>query len=468
MRNIRIIAILILLAGIMLGYFVYATQTNPDSKYSFKLGLDLAGGTQLVYKADLSEIPKKDVEDSMNSLRNVIEKRVNKFGVTEPRVQREKSGVFSDKNTKERLIIELPGMTDIKKAKETIGKTPVLEFKLLKKDRNLAKYRDAFTSSKLDNENSGTSTSDVSTTTEDVYKKFFKPTKLTGRFLKDSTVRLSQSAGNISGPRVILKFNDEGENLFAKITSENKGEILAIFLDGEPISLPTIKEEILNGQAVISGNFTPEKARTLSRNLKFGALPVPIELISTHTTGPELGKKAVSAGIVASLVGLALVALFMIIWYRVPGLIVVISLSIYITLMLAIFKLIPVTLTTGAIAGFILSIGMAVDANVLIFERIKEEMRKEQSLHDSIYEGFKWAWSSIRDGKLSTLIIAIILFWLGRSFVEGFAFTLAIGVVLSMITAITITRFFLLSVAPKEAKKSRFLFNCGLSNLSKK
>lgn len=459
MWKVRVTAISMLIAGVLLGFFVYSTEVNPDSKYHFKLGLDLAGGTQLIYKADLSEISKDDVEDSMNSLRNVIEGRVNKFGVSEPRVQREKSGVFSDKETRERLIIELPGMTDIKKAKEAIGKTPVLEFKLLKKDKEITNFREEMERLVEQNDVS-TSTNENATSTEDIYAKFFDSTKLTGRFLETSTVRLSQGTG-VSGPRVVLKFNNEGKDLFSKITRENTGEILAIFLDDAPISMPRIEEEIPGGEAVISGNFTPEEARDLSRNLNFGALPVPIELISTQTTGPELGEEAVSAGVIAALWGLALVGLFMIFWYRVPGIAVVVSLSVYIISMLAIFKLIPVTLTTGAIAGFILSIGMAVDANILIFERLKEEIRKGEPLRDSIYAGFKWAWPSIRDGKLSTVIIAIILFWLGRSFVEGFAFTLAIGVTLSALTAITVTRFFLLSISSRDAKKSKVLFGCG-------
>lgn len=456
----KVAAILMVIAGLGLGYFVYSTEVNPNSNYSFQLGLDLAGGSRLIYKADISEISQGNVGESMTALRNVIERRVNSFGVTEPRIQTEKTGVFSkDAETSRRLIVELPGMTDIEEAKKAIGKTPVLEFKLKKQEKELPAdlKRNIGEISRQE-----TATSSATTTPADRYDKYFEQTKLTGRFLKGAKVTFGGGRNVTNEPKVQLRFNSKGTKLFSKITREHTDEILGIFLDQHPISLPRIQEEIPNGKAVISGNFTPDSASKLARNLNFGALPVPIELISTKTTGPSLGAKATSAGVQAGLWGLLAVALFMMMWYRLPGITAVLSLAFYIILMLVIFKLIPITLTTAAMAGFILSIGMAVDANVLIFERLKEELRKGKPTREAVEEGFKWAWPSIRDGKFSTLMIAIILFWLGRSFVEGFAFTLSIGVLLSMLTAIFVTKAFLLSITPQEGKKSRRFFGCGV------
>jgi protein-export membrane protein SecD len=269
----------------------------------------------------------------------------------------------------------------------------------------------------------------------------------------------------VSGqPIVALQFNSEGEELFAQITRENVGEVLGIFLDGAPISLPVINEEIRGGEAVISGGFSVEEARNLVRDLRFGALPVPIELVGTQTIGPTLGARALEAGVQAGLVGFSLVVIFLIIWYRLPGLLASIALVIYIIINLAIFKLVPVTLSAAGLAGFILSIGMAVDANILIFERLKEELLSGRGLLDSIEEGFKRAWLSIRDGNISTILTAVILFYTTTSLVRGFALTLGIGVLVSIFTAITITRTFLLAVVPKEggSEKLKTLFGSGL------
>jgi preprotein translocase subunit SecD len=254
--------------------------------------------------------------------------------------------------------------------------------------------------------------------------------------------------------------------LFAKITTEHKGEVLAIFLDGVAISSPVIQEPITDGKAIISGQFTPDQAKSLVRDLNYGALPVPIELVSTATVGASLGENAKTAGVKAGVWGLILIVAFLILWYRLPGFIASISLVIYIILSLAIFKLIPVTFTAAGIAGFILSIGMAVDANILIFERMKEELKRGKSVNDALHEGFSRAWLSIRDSNISSIITAIILFWLGTSAIKGFALTLGLGVAISMFTAITVSRTFLFAVAPKSngqvSKLSKFLFSNGL------
>jgi protein-export SecD/SecF family membrane protein len=225
--------------------------------------------------------------------------------------------------------------------------------------------------------------------------------------------------------------------------------------------------EIPDGKAVISGNFTADAAKALVRDLNYGALPVPIELISTETIGASLGKDAATSGVKAGIVGFALIVAFLLLWYRLPGFIASLSLVIYIILSLAVFKLIPVTFTAAGIAGFILSIGMAVDANVLIFERMKEELKKGKSVHDALHEGFSRAWLSIRDSNISSMITAVILFWLGTSAIKGFALTLGLGVLISMFTAITVSRTFLFAIAPRDTNKPasklvKFLFSNGL------
>ena len=430
----RIIALLVIIAAIGIGYFVYNTELG-DSDYAFKLGLDLNGGSHLVYQADVSEVAIGDVASSMDALRNVIERRINLFGVSEPLVQTESAGLVAGKAIAQKLIVELPGVADVDKAIEMIGKTPLLEFKLVREDPPAA----------------GTTTPTLTLT----------PTGLTGRLLKRAALEFDQ---NLNEPQVLLTFTSEGKDLFAKITKENVGKVLGIFLDGQPLSLPVVREEIRDGSAVISGDFTPAEAKTLVRDLNYGALPVPIKLLSTQKIGASLGADAVKAGIKAGEISFLVIALFLILWYRLPGLIAVIALAIYIALNLAIFKLIPVTLTAAGITGFILSIGMAVDANILIFERLKEELRRGKTLANAIHEGFARAWTSIRDSNLSSIITAVILFWFAStSVIKGFALVFGIGIITSMLTAITVSRTLLFALGVKgENKITRFLFSCGI------
>lgn len=250
-------------------------------------------------------------------------------------------------------------------------------------------------------------------------------------------------------PVVNLKFNSEGSELFAKLTKENIGQVLAIFLDGQPISTPVIQDEIIGGEAVISGRFTAQEGKELVRSLNLGALPVPIELLSSETVGSTLGADAVARGITASLYGFAFVALFLIFWYRLPGVVAALALLLYVVLMLAAFKLIPVTITAAGIAALILSMGMAVDANVLIFERMKEELRAGKQTGAAVTEGAARAWGAIRDGNLTSIISAIILFWFGTSMVKGFALVFLIGVLASMFTAIVVTRTLMLALGDR-------------------
>ena len=423
-------AILVLILAGLLGWFVLSTN-KPASHYSVKLGLDLAGGTELVYKADTTKITG-DKSSALNSLRDVIDRRVNLFGVAEPLVQLESAGGVSGQS-EDRLLVDLPGVTNVKAAVDAIGQTPVLDFELVGASNA-----------------SGTPT--------------YVPTGLTGGYLKNAQLQFSSGNGSAAAnaPVVVLNFNDAGSALFEKITSQNVGKTLAIFLDGQLIEAPVIQEAIPGGTAQITGKFTPAQARSLVQNLNFGALPVPITLESSDTVGPTLGGQAFHAGLEASLVGFLLVALFMILWYRLPGVIAAAALVIYLLITIAVIKFVPITLTASGIAGFILSIGMAVDANVLIFERFKEEIRSGKGAHEAITIGFGRAWPAIRDGHLTMIISSIILFWLGTSIVQGFALVFGFGVIASLISAVFISRVFLLAVLPENTKGVwRFLLGSG-------
>jgi len=397
------------------------TGTNLQHFYKlpFRLGLDLQGGTHLVYEANLSEIEQEERQVSMDGIRDVIERRVNLFGVTEPIVQ------INKVKDSYRLIIELPGVKDIHQAIDMIGATPYLEFK---------EERDPVESeSILKKQEEG----DEESLAIDPY---FTQTELTGRYLKKSQLEFDQTTGQAY---VGLEFDKEGGEIFAELTKNNIGKVIAIYLDGAPISIPRVQEEITGGRAQISGNFTLEEAKQLAQRLNAGALPVPINLISQQSVGASLGQDSLNRSLRAAIVGLIIVVLFMIFYYRVPGILAVIALIVYAILVLAIFKLVPVTLTLAGLAGFVLSVGMAVDANVLIFERMKEERKAGREVGLSIEEGFKRAWPSIRDGNVSTIITAIVLYWFGTSIVKGFALTLLVGVLVSMFTAIILTRHLL-------------------------
>jgi len=462
MWKIRIIAVLILIAGLGVGYFDYASQA--DGTRPFKLGLDLSGGTHLVYSADTSSIPTNEIEEAMDALRDVVERRVNLFGVAEPIVQIERPGILSEgEEDSQRLIVELPGITDVEQAVAMIGETPVLEFMELKDDADLSEYETAVENFQA-TQNTGHESANIDPL---LIEGPYQQTTLTGRFLSRASLQFDQ---NTREPYIQLEFNSEGADLFAEITKRNVGKPVAIFLDRHlgnvaPITEPTVQQEITGGQAIITGNFTAEEAKLLVGRLNSGALPVDrLVLLSTQTIGPSLGAEAIDAGILAGIWGLALVALFLILWYRLPGLLAVVSLGIYIAIVLALFKLIPVTLTAAGLAGFVLSIGMAVDANILIFERMKEEILGGRgSLPDAIREGFKRAWLSIRDGNLSSIITAVILFWFGSSLIEGFALTFGLGIIVSMLSAIMITRTFLLAIAKRENEGiAKFLFGAGV------
>jgi len=403
--------------------FVSKAHLPAAVNRGWRLGLDLVGGSLLTYNVDLSQVSAADRDSVVRGLRDVIEKRVNLFGVSEPQIY------IADVGDQRNLIVELAGIKDINQAIEMIGETPLLDF------REVEEMPAAATASSTEQLNEGPN-----------YK--FTPTNLTGRYVTSAQV----SFDSFGKPVVDITFNNEGAKIFEDLTARNVNKYLAIFLDNQPIEIPIVKEKISGGKAQISGNLTPDSARKLVERFNAGALPAPIELVSQQTIGASLGLDSLKKTIFSGLLGFILVILLMIGYYRASGIIACLALLIYVSLSLGIFKVIPVTMTLAGIAGFILSIGMAVDANVLIFARMKEELKKGLSRKAAVEEGFRRAWPSIRDSNITTLIIAIILFYFATSFVKGFALTLFIGVLMSMFSAITVTKA-LLEVFIRDTKK---------------
>ncbi len=515
------------------------------SRFKINLGLDLQGGIHLVYKVDTSGVESGKAQDALNGLQDVIERRVNAFGVAEPLIETSKSG------GEQRLIVELAGVKDIEAAKSMIKETPFLEFKkmeapaeqppqelsaedqayneqqkkkaedLLKQIQNGADFSEL---AKQNSEDPGSKDKggdldwvkkgafvpefdkvlfDSDLKPGEVYPQIvesqfgyhiikkleergdgdnkevhaqhillmkktppvqqqtptFIETGLSGKNLKRADVQFMSQSGK---PEVGIEFDSEGTKLFGQLTKDNIGKQIAIFLDGQVISAPTVQTEITDGKAVITGNFSLEEAKKLAQRLNEGALPMPITLIGQQSLEASLGKVSLDKSLGAGLIGMILVAIFMVIYYRFLGLIATFALLIYTSLMVAIFKMSfvtpwSITLTLAGIAGFILSVGMAVDANILIFERTKEEIRKGRSLRGAITEGFHRAWPSIRDSNISTIITSLILIWFGTGFVKGFAVTLLLGVLVSMFTAIVITRTILTAVIGEWAEKRKGL-----------
>ncbi len=386
-------------------------------KFPLKLGLDLQGGTQLVLQAQMDKIALDQKDNALESARQVIEKRVNLFGVSESVVQSSKLG------NERRILVDLPGVKDSSAAADLVGKTAQLDFREL-----------------------SSSPSGEASLSATVVSDSFVATGLTGADLKSAQVSFD-SQGQ-TGPQVQIVFTETGAKKFGEITQRNVQKPLAIFLDDQLVTAPIVKQEIIGGNGVISGQFSVEQAKQLSIQLNAGALPVPIKILEQRSIGASLGQESINKSMVAAVVGLLTVVIYMALFYGAKGLIADFALVIYTLFVLAIFKtgfflLPPVTLTLAGIAGFVLSIGMAVDANILIFERMKEEQRWGKSPSVALELGFKRAWSSIRDSNTSSLITAGILYFLGTGSVRGFAMTLAIGVLVSMFTAVVVTRTFL-------------------------
>lgn len=537
---------LVLLLGIVAGLVSYPKAVsfaqplhNFLNKTKINLGLDLQGGIHLEYKADTSQVAGDKIDEALQAAQDVIERRINAFGVGEPLVQTAKSG---DEN---RIIIELPGIKDIEGAKQQIKETPFLEFKEEAGQEDLAQYDKLFESvnqqskqkaaevlqrvlagedfSSLAKEfsqdpgskdkggdldfvkkeqfvpefdkilfegnlkpgeiypqlvesqfgwhiikfiesrgegdpvkspdgDNGASDKEVHSqhilfakqSAAGIPELQYKSTGLSGKNLKTAGV-VFQSQG-LGEPQVSLKFDDEGTKLFAELTKKNLNKTIAIYLDNQIISAPTVQAEITTGDAVITGSFSVDEAKKLAGRLNEGALPVPLTLVGQQSIEASLGQASLEKSLFAGMIGLAAVIIFMIIYYRFLGIVASLALLIYTALMISIVKLSgtispwPITLTLSGIAGLILTIGMAVDANILIFERTKEEIRRGRNIHSAIDEGFKRAWTSIRDSNVSSIITAFILMVMATSFVKGFAIMLIIGVLISMLTAITITK----------------------------
>lgn len=460
-KTLRLVFILIVIA---LAIWI-VLPTNPGIRLSFferdiKIvqGLDLQGGLRVLLEADLpqdQEIPS----DKLNAARDIVENRVNGLGVSEPLVQVAGS---------RRILVELPGIGDPEQAVATVKETGLLEF--IEMDAQDFTYIQTgvsittdFGITSTEQEPSGKSEetavpteaegiapteqaagSDVSTPSEPGEETRIFHTVMTGAELLDAAVTQDPNTGDIV---VAFDLTDEGSAIFGDYTSKHVGDFLGIVLDKKIISAPRINQPITGGGGVISGQFTLEQANSLAVQLRYGALPVPLKVVENKTVGPTLGQDSLQKSTLAGLIGLGVVIAFMALYYRLPGIVADLALLVYATITFALFKLIPVTLTLPGIAGFVLSIGVAVDANVLIFERMKEELRSGRTLRQSIDLGFSRAWPSIRDSNLSTLITCVILYWFGNTFgasiVKGFSITLALGVLVSLFTAITVTRTFL-------------------------
>jgi len=461
----------IIIVAILLAFFVYPAAFDKGADFlnaklhlknsgfeiphffkvpPFRLGLDLSGGTHLVYQADLSGIQGGDVADAMAGVRDVIERRVNLFGVTEPLVQIE---------GKDRLVVELAGISDVDQAIQVIGLTPFLEFK-----EELPRTEGDKIISEALGKNANGLTADILCADNQALSAFllqfgkdpcYQSTGLTGKDLKRSQLTFNQTTGEA---QVTLELTSDGAKLFADITKRNLNKIVAIYIDGQPISTPVVQTEIPDGRAIISGKFSVQEAKLLANRLNAGALPVPISLVSQQTIGASLGQDSLQKSLKAGLFGLLLVAIFMILFYRLPGAVSVAALLVYVVIVLAVYKLLPVTLTLAGIAGFILSLGMAVDANILIFARLREELKAGRTLLQAVYDGFHRAWFPIRDSHVTTLLGAAVLYIFTTSSVRGFALTLGIGVLTSLFTAMIITRVFLnLFIGPRTEKR-RWLF----------
>jgi len=557
-NKIRLYLAGIVILAILAIFFVFPQQIENSGLNlpsfmvnNFRLGLDLQGGTHLEYAADVSKTPAADQASAVEGVRDVIERRVNAFGVAEPVIQtNHTAGGW-------RVIVELAGVSDVNQAINMIGETPLLEFKeqnpnpqiklteaetkeltdfntaAKTKAESLLKQATAFgadfaTLAKNNSEDPGSKANggdlgfvergkfdpafeavcfdklkDGQTNPElvqttygyHIIKRISSKTEadklmvdcqhiliktksatdygqaadqwlytgLTGKQLSRAQVQFEQ---NTQSPEVSLEFNDEGKKLFGAITTRNIGKPVAIFLDGTAISIPTVQTAIMEGKAVINGSFTIQEAKLLAQRLNAGALPIPITLISQQTIGASLGNQSVDQSMKAGILSLILICAFMILYYRLPGLVASVALILYGLVLLSIFKILNVTLTLAGIAGFILSLGMAVDANVLIFERFKEEIRWGKPLTIALNEGFKRAWSSIWDGHISTLISCVILMGFSTSLVKGFAIILALGTLMSLFSAVVVTRIILKAITRISAIHSFWLFGVKKKNIS--
>ncbi|NEP58349.1 MAG: protein translocase subunit SecD [Symploca sp. SIO2G7] len=439
-RQILVLALIAILMVAAIGILL---------KFPIRLGLDLQGGAQLTIQAKTTEEISKITSEQLGDLKVVVERRVNGLGVSEAVVQTVGS---------EQILVQLPGVNDPKQAERVLGGTAELDFReqkpgtesqlLIEQQLLQVKLQEQEELRESDDEEAIANNQEEIQTSQEAISELFEPAKLTGKNLRDARPQPLQAGGNWE---VALRFDTKGGEEFAQLTKNlaGTGRSIGIFLDDALISAPTVGPEfaqagITGGSAVITGNYTFESANEFAVQLRGGALPVPVEIVENRTVGATLGQDSVRRSVYAAVAGLTLVLVFMVVYYRIPGVIADLALIIYALLTLAVFALVNVTLTLPGIAGFILSIGMAVDANVLIFERTREELRAGKSLYRSVESGFYRAFSSILDANVTTLIACAVLGWQGSGLVRGFAVTLGIGVVVSMFTALTCSRTFTL------------------------
>ncbi len=431
-RNIYLLFFVLILLGVAI-WAIVPLDSSRFGRQGLSLGLDLKGGSYLVYQADLTQKdPTQSDDDAMNGVLGKIERRVNAYGVTEPVIQRQ--GV-------DRILVQLPGVKNVDEAKKSIGQVAELDF------REVSPGTSAQAPSKE---------SEVTWIKAAAAGKDGKEKELTGKYLKpNAQVVLNQQTGK---PEVAFEWDEEGAILFEQITKRNLNKPLGIFLDNELISAPTV-QSVIKDRGVITG-LDLEEAKRLAIQLNSGSLDVPLKIIQEQDVDATLGSDSIQKSLIAGAIGAVMLILFMILYYRLSGLVACIALIIYSILLIAIFKLVPITLTLPGVAAFIVSLGMAVDANVLIFERMKEELRAGRTLGAAVEIGFSRAWPAIRDSNVTTFIACIILAWFGETMgafmVKGFAITLFIGVALSMFSAISISRLFLRFVI--QIVKSPYLY----------
>lgn len=391
-----------------------------NRSFAFRKGLDLEGGTSIVLRANAGDLPASQRENAVESAKQVIERRINFFGVSEPIVQTSKT------NNEYRIIVEIPGVTDVDQAVKLIGTTAKLTFW----------EQGASGSGKL-------KSTDLPVNSQVFLGESPKKTDLSGSDLKQAVVTFDQKTGQ---PVVQLTFTSTGAKKFSDITKRNIGKRLGYALDNIMYDAPVIQNHIPNGEAIISGTFTTEQAKQLQLQLNAGALPISLSVLEQHAIGATLGNDSLQKSLFAGAIGFIIIVFFMCVMYGRLGVVASVALAIYALLVLAIFRLVPVTLTLAGIAGLILSVGIAVDANILIFERMREELRNGKSKETALQLGFTRAWTSIRDSNIASLITSGILYYFGTGVVRGFALTLAIGVLVSMFSAITVTRTILRAV----------------------
>jgi preprotein translocase subunit SecD len=399
-----------------------------------KQGLDIQGGMQVILEADMKEIPEADRQAALESARSIIERRVNLYGVNEPVVQTAQQGV------QQRIIVELAGVRDTSTALNLIGTTAVLDFRLRQPKPSPSPTT---TPKPKPGASPLASPSATPQTMDDLFSEF-QSVGLTGKQLKRALLEFDQQTGE---PVIGLEFNDEGRKIFADVTTAHVGEVLAIFLDEYLLMLPQIKTAIVDGRAQLSGGFSLEEAKQMSIQLNAGALPVPIRVLEQRTIGASLGQTSVQQSVIAGCIGIVLVMLFMVFNYGAKGLLASVSLTLYAIFTIALYKLLGVTLTLPGIAGLLLSVGMAVDGNILIFERMKEELRAGKSPERAMELGFGRAWDSIKDANLTTIFTALVLinpldfaFLSSSGLVRGFGITLLLGVAMSLFTGLVVTR----------------------------